>query len=131
MYLSGQLPSVSGLQQLPIHIGEHWRTFGVLLLNDETGSVVDGIELVCRRKIEDIVKKILDEWMDGNGGDVTWKILLKTLRDCELNVLADKIEGNIKGTDCKFLFPMCIRCIDWNKIVILVLTYAMHNLIVN
>ena len=70
--------------------------FGVILLNDETGSRVSGFEHACLRDPEPIVKRILQEWLEGKGLSVTWEILIKTLRDIELSTLADQIAATKK-----------------------------------
>ena len=41
---------------------------------------------------EDIVVSILQEWIAGRGRPLTWETLIKTLRDCDLNPLADEVE---------------------------------------
>ena len=66
--------------------------FGVLLLDDKTGSHVDIIVDDCRGKIEKIVRSILKEWLNGKGKPVTWETLIDTLRDCKHTDLADKIQ---------------------------------------
>lgn len=58
---------------------------------------MDNIETECHGKSRLIVIKILKKWLDKEGVDVTWQMLLKILRDCELNDLAEKIENKIKG----------------------------------
>ena len=60
-----------GLFRLDIHqqVSAHYRyyTFGVLLLNDETGNRVNIIEDECHGKPERVVLRILQEWMEGKG----------------------------------------------------------------
>lgn len=66
--------------------------FGIFLLNDVTGSQVISIKKECQGDPEDIIFRILEEWLSGRGRPCTWQTLIKTLRDCEFNGLADKIE---------------------------------------
>ena len=66
--------------------------FGIVLLNDETGSRVNSIEDECRGKPERIVLMILQEWLEAKGLPVTWESLIQTLRDTDLSVLADQIQ---------------------------------------
>ena len=73
-------------------VGANYSSFGILLLNDKTGSRVDAIEDECRGKPERITRKILQEWMEGKGLPLTWESLIKTLRDTGLSTLADQIE---------------------------------------
>ena len=72
-------------------VGANYSSFGILLLNDKTGSRVDAIEDECRGKPERITRKILQEWMEGKGLPLTWESLIKTLRDTGLSTLADEI----------------------------------------
>lgn len=65
--------------------------FGIFLLNDETGSRVNSIEDECHGKPERINTKIMEMWLTGEGEPCTWQTLINTLRDCDLNVLADQI----------------------------------------
>ena len=76
-------------------VSTHYRyyTFGVLLLNDKMGNRVNIIEDECRGKPERIVMSILQGWLAGKGLPVTWKSLIKTLRDTDLSVLAEQIEA--------------------------------------
>ena len=88
-------PSLPELLRLkvPQQVGANYSTFGIYLLNDETGSRVDSIEEYCRGNPEKITRKILQEWLEGKGLPVTWQSLIQTLRDVELTVFADHIQG--------------------------------------
>ena len=77
--------------KVPQQVGANYSTFGIFLLNDETGSRVNSIEEECRPNTERIVRKILQEWLEGKGSSVTWKSLIQTLTDMELSTLADQI----------------------------------------
>jgi hypothetical protein len=79
--------------RVPQQVGANYSTFGILLLNDETGSRVDAIDDECRGKPERITLKILQEWLEGKGLPVTWESLIQTLRDTDLSVLADQIQA--------------------------------------
>ena len=79
--------------RVPQHVGVNYSTFGILLLNDETGSRVNMIENTCHGMPERITQKILQEWMEGKGLPLTWESLIRTLRDTELSTLADEIEA--------------------------------------
>ena len=87
-------PSMPELLRLRIHqqvAGNY--TFGILLLNGKTGRRMSIIEDECRGKLERIVLRILQEWLEGKGLPVTWKSLIQTLRDTDLSVLAEQIEN--------------------------------------
>ena len=90
-----ECPSLPELLRLkvPREVGANYSTFGIYLLNDQTGSRVDSIEEYCLRNPEKITRKILQEWLEGKGLPVTWESLIQTLRDVELTVLADHIQG--------------------------------------
>ena len=89
-------PSLVSLLQLKIHqkVSSQYREFGIFLLDDKDGNRVDSIsiETECQGRPERIVRRILQEWVLGRGRPPTWQTLVKTLHDCELNVLADEIQ---------------------------------------
>ena len=95
LFFSGYLPSLPELVRLRIshQVGANYFAFGILLLNDKTGSRVNIIEDECHGKPERIVLRILQEWLEGKGLPVTWMSLIQTLRDTDLLVLADQIEA--------------------------------------
>ena len=78
--------------KIPQQVGTDYTNFGIFLLEDRTGSRVDAIEDECRGKPDRITRKILQEWVGGRGAALTWDTLVKTLRDCELNTLADHVQ---------------------------------------
>ena len=79
--------------EVPQEVGNNYFNFGIFLLEDRTGSRVDIIEEECRGKPERITRKILQEWVLGKGAALTWQTLIKTLKDCKLNILADRIQA--------------------------------------
>ena len=91
-------PTLPELLQLkiPQHVGANYKMFGTFLLNDVIGSRVNSIERQCLGKPENINITILEEWLTGKGKSCTWQILIETLRDCGLTVLADQVERNKK-----------------------------------
>ena len=92
--LSGEHPTMPQLLHLniPQQVGTNYSTFGIFLLNDETGSRVDTIENTSHENPERITRKILQEWLQGKGLPPTWESLIQTLRDTGLSTLADKVE---------------------------------------
>ena len=52
---------------------------------------MENIDSACRGKPEDIVTRILQEWLQGKGRPLSWSSLITTLRECDLNSLAEKI----------------------------------------
>ena len=81
------------LLDIPLKVGVKFFPFGVLLLNDEDGAVVEALEDECNGKRERIVRKILAEWVRGRGRALSWKTLSDTLRECSLSSLADDIDS--------------------------------------
>ena len=71
------------------------KRFGTLLLKDDSGNVIKGIEKACRNGPPvDITVEILRQWLQGTGRlPVTWQTLVECLRDAKLNIAADYIEG--------------------------------------
>ena len=93
---SGDPPSLPELLrlQVPQRVGNNYTNFGIFLLDDRTGSRVDAIGDKCRGNPDRITRKILQEWVAGRGAARTWDALVKTLRDCKLTVLADKVQAS-------------------------------------
>ena len=96
LFFSGERPSLPELLRLkvPQQVGANYSTFGIILLNDRTGSQVESIEEYCLRNPEKITRKILQEWLEGKGVPVTWESLVQTLRDTNLSTLADEIQAS-------------------------------------
>ena len=98
VYFSGAPPSMPELVRPGVHqqvaANYNYFTFGILLLNDKTGGRMSIIEDECRGKPERIVLRILQEWLEGKESPtaVTWELLIQTLRDTDLSVLAEQIE---------------------------------------
>lgn len=71
--------------------------FGTLILEDEWGNKCDAIKAENNR-VADINREVLRRWLQGEGRQpVKWSTLVKTLRDCNLNVLAQKIQAVTAG----------------------------------
>ena len=81
--------------RVPEQVSTKFRKFGTLLLKDGTGAHVDNIEEGLRGMPERINTEILKDWLRGKGLPVTWGSLLHTLRACELNELANKIQKSL------------------------------------
>ena len=96
LFFSGGRPTLPELLRLkvPQQVGANYSTFGIFLLNDETGSQVNTIEHDCHMQSGPIIRKILQEWLEGKGLPVTWESLVQTLRDIDLSVLADQIQAS-------------------------------------
>ena len=78
---------------IPERIGTRYTSFGILLLEDVTGSRVESLIHKHQGDSEQINRMILQEWIAGNGRHpVTWKTLVDVLRDIDLNALAAEIK---------------------------------------
>ena len=47
----------------------------------------------CQGVAEDVILRILQEWLEGKGLPVTWETLVQTLRKTKLSTLADEIQA--------------------------------------
>ena len=75
-------------------IGDKYWKFGIFLLDDKHGDVVDAIvHSMHQQDTEQINVKILQKWLNGMGQQpVTWETLVQVLKDIQLNELAKEIE---------------------------------------
>ena len=81
---------------IPLEIGVSYRQFGILLLEDDRGNLVDTIihDERCNGVLN-INLTILQKWLQGTGKPPTWSSLIEVLRDIELSVLANDIEKEL------------------------------------
>ena len=96
---AGNPPTLPKLLELeiPEKIGSRYKRFGITLLNDITGTLMETIDKDCRGNPDDISMRIFTEWMKGReGSPVTWKRLIDSLRRSKLNNVAKKIEKELK-----------------------------------
>ena len=87
------LPQLMRLK-IPEKVGGRYRKFGTLLLNDDTGGLVDIAEKSCHYQPDNIVTSILRKWLQEGPTPVTWSNLIQVLRDCCLQGLAQYVEHN-------------------------------------
>jgi hypothetical protein len=90
-------PTKHGNINIPKEIGIKYDTFGILLLKDRTGAMVDGIEL---KHLKDSVKiniEILKKWIRGEAGEkpVSWRTLITCLRNSGMSTLASDIQQTL------------------------------------
>ena len=76
-------------------VGSNYFEFGVQLLNDETGKVVDAIETEMQKVPKNITRKILMQWLAGKGKEITWEVLLDVLNSIDLAVIASDIRDHL------------------------------------
>ena len=87
------LPQLMRLK-IPEKVGVKYGKLGTLLLNDDTGCLVDIAEKSCHYQSDDIVTSILRKWLQEGPTPVTWSNLIQVLRDCCLQGLAQYVEHN-------------------------------------
>ena len=88
------LPQLMRLQ-IPEKVGPHYRTFGTLLLQDDTGTQIECLERASNYlQPDDIVIDILKKWLQREPTPLTWDNLIKVLRDCNLKPLAKHVDNN-------------------------------------
>ena len=93
-------PDMINLRRLSTHAGAinimqetapRYRDIGILLLNDRSGAIVDGIKETARGDPVAAVDMIYTRWI-GEDVDYSWEKLTQCFRDCDLNSLACDIE---------------------------------------
>ena len=83
--------SKSNCISIPVRIGQKYWSYGILLLQDNTGNTVEALEHENQKNAEMINLKILQKWINGVGLPVSWDVLIQVLHDIELHKLADEI----------------------------------------
>ncbi len=88
-----RFPAKRGHINVPEMIGVKYKVFGVLLLRDTQGAVVDRIERDHPHDTLEVSTQVLQLWIAGRGRrPTTWSTLTDCLRDADLNTLAADIE---------------------------------------
>ena len=92
--VSGSRPTLPQLltMDLPLRVGDRFETFGVLLLDDETGDKMAIMREKFMRDPERVTMEVLREWLAGKGVEVSWESLIATLRKSKLKLMADQIQ---------------------------------------
>ena len=80
---------------IPEEIGDEYYSFGIFLLNDKDGHLVSNIRYNHKDDLEETNIEILEQWLRRGGSQVTWWTLIQTLKDMELNRLANEIRDVI------------------------------------
>jgi hypothetical protein len=75
-------------------IGTRYYDFGIQILQDDTGAIMDTIVEECRGDVSAINRKILSRWIRGEGKQpVSWAALATELFECGLKELACTIRS--------------------------------------
>ena len=77
---------------IPARIGQKYWYFGILLLQDNTGNIVEALEHENQKNADMINLKICKKWINGIGLPVNWDVLIQVLHDIELHQLANEVE---------------------------------------
>ncbi len=78
-------------------ISINYHDFGILLLEDNTGTQLNAIVDKCRENAKAINREILVQWLAGKGKQpVSWNTLLEVLKDIDLQALASDIESALR-----------------------------------
>ena len=73
-------------------IGTNYYDFGVNLLQDDTGAIMNAIVEHCREDATKINRQVLCKWLEGGGKQpVSWATLATELELCGLTELAKGI----------------------------------------
>lgn len=77
-------------------IGMNHSTFGLLLLDDKTRTIMPAIVAECFNNATNINMEVLGRWVQGQGiGPVNWATLIETLKKGGCPGLACDIESNL------------------------------------
>ena len=79
---------------IPREVGDKYFDFGIHLLQDATGTHMRDLERELRGNGEDINKRVLQEWLSGEGRPVTWATLVEVLNIIGKGELAKEIDIN-------------------------------------
>ena len=85
-------PAINGTLNIPERISTKYKQFGVILLEDGEGALVDGIAHKNFNNPEEINIDILTQWLRGKGRKpVTWRTMISTLEEIGLKTMAENI----------------------------------------
>ena len=79
-------------------IGVRYNAFGIFLLNDNDGSVMDALKEKYMRDSHAINQEISEKWLQGEGKlPITWVTFLRVLKNIDMKPLAFDIESSLRG----------------------------------
>ena len=73
-------------------VGDNYRKFGVFLLKDGNAAVVKALAVKHNNDPERINEEILDRWVTGQGGELSWGYLVQVLNTIGLKGIAEEVE---------------------------------------
>lgn len=85
-------PAINGTFNIPKRISTSYKQFGIVLLEDDEGTLVNGIAHKHFNNPEEINIEILTQWLSGKGRKpVTWQTIINTLEEIGLKTMAKDI----------------------------------------
>ena len=70
---------------IAVQVGAKYSTFGIFLLEDETGAIVKALKMQFLGDAEEIIMAILTKWLQGKGmKPVAWSTLVTVLQRINL-----------------------------------------------
>lgn len=68
-------------QNIAVRVGANYSKFGIFLLEDRDGGIIDALEAEHCKNAEKINMAILKQWLQGKGlKPVTWSTLVNVLK---------------------------------------------------
>ena len=114
MYQSPSLHLLLNLDGLNIlqEIGSSYFTFGVIILNEESGAITKTIESDCNYKAECSNRLIAEKWLNGHCSykETTWSALIETLYAIERRNLAMKVKEILETHNVKVIISKGNGC---------------------
>jgi len=86
----------------------NWTTLAAFLLDDKDGSVTAKIKRSNHNDVDDCCAKMIREYLQS--GDVSWKHVIKSLKDANYSNLANDLEEEL---------GMCVYYIHMNVAFVL------------
>ena len=96
---------IEGGSNIISRVAEKYRCIGAILLNDKDGNVIAGI--AASKEPCDIMYKIFYKWLQEDT-ECCWEKLMKSLRRCELSVVAQNIEDALR--ECSTGLLIIVQC---------------------
>ena len=89
-------PTNTGAINITEKVGTNYKALGIMLLEDDDGTLVNQITSDCHHKSAAITLEILERWIRGGGRQpVTWQTLTETMKIIGLTELASSIESSL------------------------------------
>ena len=76
-------------------IAPHYKKFGIMILNDKDGSIVDCTEMNHPKDAYSTALAILRKWMNRIGEPVTWQALVANLKKIGCAEMAKTIQDGL------------------------------------